>query len=92
MSNRDKLINLIGSTPKQDPRQKITAEQIADHLIANHVIVLPCTLGSTVWIVSKNCAEPYSAKFKLDDVTQIGKRVFLNREEALRRIGRGARR
>lgn len=92
MSNRNKLIELIGSTPKQDPKQKITAEQIADHLIANNVIVLPCAIGSTVWIVSKNCTEPYPAKFKLDDVTQIGKRVFLNKEEALRHTGRGARR
>lgn len=91
MSNRNKLIELIGSTPKQDPKQKITAEQIADHLIANNVIVLPCALGSMVWIVSKNCTEPYPAKFKLDDVTQIGKRIFLRREDALRRM-RGVKR
>ena len=84
MTHRDKLIELITSTPKQEPKQKITAEQIADHLIANNVIVLPCALGSTVWIVSKNCTEPYPAKFKLDDISAIGKRIFLSKEAALR--------
>ena len=84
MTHRDKLIELISSTPKQDPKQKITAEQIANHLIANNVIVLPCALGSTVWIVSKNCTEPYPAKFKLDDISAIGKRIFLSKEAALR--------
>lgn len=84
MNNRNRLIDLISSTPEQDPKQKITAEQIADHLVANNVIVLPCALGSTVWIVSKNCTEPFSAKFKLDDISAIGKRIFLSKESALR--------
>lgn len=80
------LSELIASTPViKDGRgrpKKPTPEQIAQHLVANNVIVLPCAIGSTVWIVSKNCTEPYPAKFKLDDVTQIGRRVFLNREDA----------
>lgn len=84
MTHRDKLIELITSTPNQDSKQKITAEQIANHLITNNVIVLPCALGSTVWIVSKNCTEPYPAKFKLDDISAIGKRIFLSKESALR--------
>jgi hypothetical protein len=89
------LSELIASTPvikdgKGRPKRP-TAEQIADHLIANNVIVLPCAIGSTVWIVSKNCTEPYPAKFKLDDVSQIGKRIFLRREDALRRM-RGVKR
>lgn len=84
MTHRDKLIELITSTPKQDSKQKITAEQIANHLIANNVIVLPCALDSTVWIVSKNCTEPYPAKFKLDDISAIGKRIFLSKKAALK--------
>ena len=83
MTHREKLIKLINSTPKQD-NGKITAEQIANHLIANNVIVLPCAIGSTVWIVSKSCAEPYPAKFKLDDISAIGRRIFLSKEAALR--------
>ena len=93
MSQKQKLITLINSTPKgEDKRKKITAEQIAEHLIANNVIVLPCAIGDTVWIVSKACAEPYPAKFKLDDLSQIGRRIFLSRESALKYMRKGNRR
>lgn len=92
MNSREKLINLINSTPCPDKRCKTTAEQVADHLVANNVIVLPCAIGSTVWIVSKNASEPYPAKFRLDDLAQMGKRIFLTKAEALRRMGRSARR
>ena len=92
MTQKDKLIKLINNTPHPHKRCKLTTEQIADHLIANNVIVLPCAIGSTVWIVSKSCTEPYPAKFKLDDLSQIGKRIFLTREKALKFIGKGSRR
>lgn len=84
MNQTQKLITLINSVPRENKQQKITAEQIANHLIANNVIVLPCALGSTVWIVSKACAEPYPAKFKYDDISAIGKRVFVSKESALK--------
>ena len=84
MNQTQKLTNLINSVPRHDKRCKVTAEQIANHLIANNVIVLPCAIGSTVWIVSKNCTEPYPAKFKLDDLSQIGRRIFLTKEKALK--------
>ena len=86
MTQKDKLITLINSTPKESKNSKITAEQIANHLIANNVIVLPCAIGSTVWIVSKSCTEPYPAKFKLDDISAIGKRVFLTKADAMRKM------
>lgn len=92
MNQTQKLTNLINSVPRPDKRCKVTAEQIADHLIANNVIVLPCAIGSTVWIVSKACAEPYPAKFKLDDLSQIGRRIFLSRESALKYMRKGNRR
>lgn len=83
MNNRDKLIKLINSTPRPDKRCKITAEQIADHLVANNVIVLPCAIGAQVWVVSKNATEPYPAKFKIDDVPHFGTRVFLRKADAM---------
>lgn len=84
MTQREKLIGLI-----LNPNLRLAeAEKIADNLIANNVIVLPCALGSTVWIVNKSCTEPYPAKFKLDDLSQIGKRVFLSREKALKYMGK----
>ena len=80
MTQREKLIGLI-----LNPAPSLAdAEKIADNLIANNVYVLPCAIGSTVWIVSKNCTEPYPAKFKLDDVSQIGRRIFLSKESALK--------
>lgn len=92
MNQTQKLITLINSTPKENKQQKSTAEQIANHLIANNVIVLPCALGSTVWIVSKSCTEPYPAKFKLDDLAQIGRRIFLSKELALKYMRREKKR
>mgnify|MGYP003289866739 CR=1 FL=1 len=100
MTQREKLIELIVSTPKLECTHNgrangktfQTAQNMADHLIANNVIVLPCALNSTVWIVSKACAEPYPAKFKLDDLSQIGRRIFLSRESALKYMRKGSRR
>lgn len=88
MSNKEKLEKLIATVLSDGT----TAEDLAKHLDKNNVIVLPCAIGSTVWAISKNCAEPFPAKFRLDDLAQIGRRVFLSRAEALRHIGRGARR
>lgn len=96
MTQRDKLIELIISTPqlecthngRANGKTFQTAQNMADHLVANNVIVLPCAIGSTVWIVSKSCAEPYPAKFKLDDLSQIGRRIFLTRDSAIKYIRR----
>ena len=51
-------------------------------------IKLPCKIGDTVWVISKNVAEPFPAKFRLDDLEQIGRRIFLTRAEAMKRMGR----
>lgn len=83
MTQRDKLITLIMGA-NINTVSLANAEKIADNLIANNVFVLPCAIGSTVWIVSKNCTEPFPAKFKLDDISAIGKRIFLSKESALR--------
>ena len=88
MSNKEKLERLIATVLSDGTM----AEDIAKHLDKNNVIVLPCAIGSTVWAISKNCAEPFPAKFRLDDLAQMGRRVFLSRAEALRHMGRGARR
>ena len=83
MTQRDKLVALIMGA-NTDTVSLANAERLADRLIANNVFVLPCAIGSTVWIVSKNCTEPYPAKFKLDDISAIGKRIFLSKEAALK--------
>lgn len=102
---RDRLIELI-----KDIVHPYFAETIADHLLANGVIVPPCKVGDTVWVhnqtagkIFKNtvvgifvsgasphrngikceyrniCGETSNRKFTF---AQIGKTVFLTREEA----------
>lgn len=81
---KNKLVNILNEMPKN--KGLVLIEDIADHLIKNNVIVLPCKIGSTVWVVSKNATEPYPAKFKLDDLDRFGKRVFRTREEAMKKM------
>ncbi len=50
MNERDRLITLIG-----DVVVPYFAEQIADHLIANGVIVLPCQKGATLMFNGEEC-------------------------------------
>ena len=92
MNNRQKLEKLINEIPQENNKHQFTIEEIAEHLDKNNVIVLPCAIGSKVWAISKNCAEPFPAKFRLDDLAQIGKRIFLTRAEAMKQMGRGAKR
>ena len=61
MSDRDRLIELILHTPQKQAviqgratgKTYRTAENIADHLIANGVIVPPCKVGDTVYVISQ---------------------------------------
>ena len=83
MTQHEKLTNLIINTPKgEDKRKKVTAEQIADYLISNGVVVLPCPIGTKVWIVNKTYGAIREGKFQLDDYNRIGSRVFLTKEKA----------
>ena len=55
---RDRLIALIRSIPNMEPQCRgraqgktyLTAAHIADHLLANGVIVPPCKVGDRVWV------------------------------------------
>ena len=51
---REKLIELLEGAESAiywDSSDKCFIEKIADHLISNGVIVLPCKLGDTVYII-----------------------------------------
>ena len=107
MTDRDRLIELLFKCDKDNdvlscfnerPRQKQSAEIIADYLIANGVILPPCKVGDKVYrpakylgivqfvITSFNMYQ--SEMFFTDDsdniiyIPDIGKTVFLTREEA----------
>lgn len=47
MTERERLIELL----KQEPSRH--SEDIADHLLKNGVIVLPCKVGDSVWVNSQ---------------------------------------
>jgi len=85
---RDRLIELLGDY--------LYAEQIADHLLKNGVIVPPCKVGGTVYQTDgvriyestidevtyyTNNVVYYTSGIAFDE-TAIGHSVFLTREEA----------
>lgn len=60
---REKLVELMLECDKEHevldcfegrPRKRTSAEFIADHLLANGVIVLPCKVGDTIY----RCGDP----------------------------------
>ena len=79
MNNRKRLEKILCNIPVATP-----SEEVADILDKNGVIALPCKIGEKVWVISKSCAEPFPAKFRLDDLAQFGTRVFLTKAEALK--------
>ncbi len=56
-------------------------EYVADFLLENGVVVMPCKVGTPVFIINKK-GQIFCGKFRLDDIDQFGKRVFLTKEEA----------
>lgn len=71
---------------------EISSGVICEHYEEKNLFVkLPCELGSTVWAISKNSSEPFPVKFRLDDVANLGKKVFFSRASALKHM-RGAKR
>ena len=100
MTDREKLIKLLKSNPYAN-----TPYSIADHLLANGVIVLPCKAGDTVYVlrevyeyggnyyreISEETAEVFSLGTDEDfySLEQFGKTVFLTREEAEAALKKG---
>ena len=107
---RDRLIELIKDAEKAFPKDKPVLdieEFVADHLLANGVIVPPCKVGDWVYMlrngeihrnhicqvhISQTYAQTffscYGEKF---GVEQIGKTVFLTKEEAEKALERSAK-
>ena len=63
-------------------------ESIADHLLANGVIVQPCKVGDTVYWIFEPPFDDFAGKEIVEDefcwamFEDFGKTVFLTREEA----------
>ncbi len=94
MTEREKLIELIQNAVNGCARY--WADVIADHLLSNGVIVIPCKVGDTVYQtdgiriyeleildISLRKNKPYYETESIDfDNDAIGKTVFLTKEEA----------
>jgi len=83
---RNTLADLIGQAKltmwgKSIPTTAYERLFMADWLIDNGVIVLPCKVGTPVFIINKK-GQIFPGKFRLDDIDQFGKRVFLTKSEA----------
>lgn len=52
---RDRLIDLI-----HDSDLSLDSVRLADHLLANGVIVPPCKVGDTVYVLDKKSAQEYT--------------------------------
>ena len=99
MGDRDKLIELIINAKREDPETGSFTEFLADHLIANGVILSPVDIGKTVYkvsltgkIVSLNVVnydcDVITSPYDLISFNSFGKTVFLTREEAEKALER----
>ena len=105
---RERLVELLLKCDKESevldcfnerPKKTQSAELIADYLIANNVVVLPCKVGQVLWFPSEYYNKPYSIFITKAEIYEeetimyseggcewyeedIGKTVFLSREEA----------
>ena len=102
MTDRERLIDLMIDAKRTEPETGSFTEYLADYLLKQGVIVLPCKVGDKVYrssdclgvvqfvIISFNIYE--SEMFFTDDseniiyLSDIGKTVFLTREEAERAL------
>lgn len=122
MNERERLIELLKSCSHYICEQDDLIERIADHLLANGVIVPPCKVGDTVyaycevfgvvlpyfvenlrigfldkgreyWVYEANCQveETHELLDEMDfDLDDLGKTVFLTREDAEKALKGGA--
>ena len=102
MTDRERLIDLMIDAKRTEPETGSFTEYLADYLLEHGVIVTPCKVGDKVYrpsdclgvvkfvIISFNIYE--SEMFFTDDseniiyLSDIGKTVFLTREEAERAL------
>ena len=106
-TTRDKLIDILGSFPVwystiKERWMSEAVNKLADHLLANGVIVLPCRVGDTVYTNINGTGLHNSFRVESVDLVgfsngiyswtwhQLGKSVFLTLEEADRALKGGA--
>lgn len=66
MTERERLIQLIGEIKSYEyvGMATVTDEGLADYLLENGVVTLPCKLYDTVYLIVKGKAEVFEAKVR----------------------------
>lgn len=77
---RDRLIELIGESSIWNLKQQpLLVEQIADHLLANGVIVPPCKVWDTVYAVSNYYGGEWRVyECRVDNFSVYEKNTFMS--------------
>ena len=81
ITDRDRLIELLtDSMDKQyEKRRLITPQHTADDLLANGVIVPPCKVGETVYVISRYYAGDWEVyKCEIDSITVYKNNTFIS--------------
>ena len=83
---RDRLIELVCQSTNDECGKHCNltdycseCEKVSDHLLANGVIVPPCKVGDTVYVVSRYYAGDWEAyKCEIDSITIYEKNTFIS--------------
>lgn len=71
MTDREKLVELIEQV------YYCSIEELADHLLANGVIVLPCKVGDTVWFIRPLDRKKEITETVIEKMVLKGKGVYM---------------
>ena len=72
MNDRDRLIELIEQAEGLKNNDFPSVEEIADHVLADGWIRMPCKVGNTVWFLVKGFDFPFEAKVNKLVIQQTG--------------------
>ena len=73
---RDRLIELINDCRYMDGHGIDLVEKQADHLLSNGVIVLPCKVGDTVYVVDYTRLGKMIFECRVDEISHYSYRTF----------------
>lgn len=92
---RERLVELLIKCDKESevldcfnerPKKTQSAELIADYLMSNNVVVLPCKVGDTVWYIDQkyNIQEAEVSCIDITNKHIIAKRYDYEKEDTIR--------
>ena len=87
MTDRERLIELMIEAKRTDPETGSFTDYLADYLLENGVIVLPCKVGDILYCESAikghiTHLKAPNLEWIVENRELFGKEIFLTREEA----------